>query len=172
MKINELEKDECWEVVDRTKFGRIACSVDDQPYVVPFNFMVDEKQHLYAFSTVGQKIEWMRKNPLVCVEVEELTSSNDWTTVIILGRFEELINTPEYKAQRIFAYFLLSSRPMWWQPAYAAGANRDRSNEEPVYFRINVEKISGHRAESELVEKFFPEGLPKPLQKNDSHGLW
>jgi uncharacterized protein len=172
MKISVLGTEDCWEVVDRTKFGRIACSVDDQPYVVPFNFNVDGKQHLYAFSTVGQKIEWMRKNPLVCVEVEELTSSNDWTTVIILGRYEELRNTPEFERQRIRAHELLSSRPMWWQPAYAAGTTSDRENEEPVYFRINVEKITGHRAESELVQKFFPEGLPKPLQKNDSHGLW
>jgi uncharacterized protein len=114
----------------------------------------------------------MRKNPLVCVEVEELTSNNDWTTVIILGRYEELRNIPEFENQRIRAHRLLSSRPMWWQPAYAAGTTRDRDNGEPVYFRINVGKITGHRAESELVQKFFPEGLPKPLQKNDSHGLW
>lgn len=172
MNINELKTHECWEVLDRTKFGRIACSVNNQPFVVPFNFVADGKEHLYAFSTGGKKIEWMRKNPLVCVEVEEITSADDWSTVTILGRYEELLNTPEFESERIQAHELLSSRPMWWQPAFSARTDRDFQTAEPVYFRINVETISGHYAKSEVEEQFFPVTLPKPLQKNNWHGLW
>ena len=28
--------------------------------------------YLYSFSTVGRKIEWMRGNPLVCLETDEV----------------------------------------------------------------------------------------------------
>ena len=35
----------------------------DQPYIVPIYFSYDGK-HLYGVTTLGQKIEWMRSNPL------------------------------------------------------------------------------------------------------------
>lgn len=45
----------------------------DQPYVVPIHLSLDaERSCVYAFSTVGQKILWMRENPQVCLEVEEI----------------------------------------------------------------------------------------------------
>ena len=34
--------------------------------------------YLYSFSTVGRKIEWMRGNPLVCLETDEVVSSQPW----------------------------------------------------------------------------------------------
>lgn len=34
--------------------------------------------YLYAISAIGQKIEWMRANPLVCVEVDNITSDDEW----------------------------------------------------------------------------------------------
>ena len=50
---------------------------------------------LYAFSTIGQKIEWMRENPKVCLEVEEIDDQSHWTTVLVIGRYEEIHQEPE-----------------------------------------------------------------------------
>lgn len=36
----------------------------------PFHFAYDDHA-LYSFATVGQKIEWMRANALVCVEASD-----------------------------------------------------------------------------------------------------
>ena len=44
---------------------------DGQPYIVPMTFAYDA-DCLYSFSTFGQAICWMRANPKVCVEVDEL----------------------------------------------------------------------------------------------------
>jgi nitroimidazol reductase NimA-like FMN-containing flavoprotein (pyridoxamine 5'-phosphate oxidase superfamily) len=41
---------------------------------------------LYAFSTIGQKVECMRENPKVCLEIEEIADKNHWTTVLVIGR--------------------------------------------------------------------------------------
>jgi uncharacterized protein len=112
MKIEELKIEECRKMLSRERFGRLACAFDNQPYVVPFNFVLDGENHLYAFSTVGQKIEWMRKNPRVCVEVENVKNRNYWTTLVIYGRYEELADTPEFEDQRIFAHELLSREYM------------------------------------------------------------
>ncbi len=46
--------------------------------------------------------------------------------------------------------FAPSRRAMWWQPAYVAGAHRPKqANAAPIYFRIHIEKIGGHRAVSD-----------------------
>jgi nitroimidazol reductase NimA-like FMN-containing flavoprotein (pyridoxamine 5'-phosphate oxidase superfamily) len=45
---------------------------------------------------MGQKIEWMRLNPLVCVEIDEIPSDVDWTSMVVRGRYEELPEKPEY----------------------------------------------------------------------------
>src|SRR6187399_1498112 len=89
--IHELTAAECRDVLWRAKLGRLACAKDDQPYVVPIQLSYDAlSDALYAFSTVGQKIEWMRTNPKVCVEIEEITDKSHWTTVVVFGTYEEI----------------------------------------------------------------------------------
>ena len=71
--------------------GRLACCRDEQPYVVPvFLHYDDETQCLYGFATVGQKIDWMRANPKVCIEVDHVADQTNWTTVLAFGRYEEV----------------------------------------------------------------------------------
>jgi nitroimidazol reductase NimA-like FMN-containing flavoprotein (pyridoxamine 5'-phosphate oxidase superfamily) len=146
MKIEELNNEECLDLLKCSGLGRIACSLNDQPYVVPFYFVYETGEYLYAFSTIGQKIVWMRQNPLVCIEFEEIKSQNDWTTLIIFGLFEELPDKPEFKERRKYAHELLARRPMWWQPASVSGAHRGTPEETPVYFRVHIKEITGHRA--------------------------
>lgn len=172
MKIEELKTEKCLEILQRSRLGRIGCSFEDQPYVVPFNFVYDKGEYLYAFSTVGQKINWMRKNPLVCVEVEEIKGEFDWTTLVIFGRFEELPDEPEFRDQRVYAHELLSRRPLWWQPAFVAGEHREEIEKFPVYFRIYIEKITGHRGFTEELEAFLPMGKPAQVNKDLKRGMW
>ena len=73
MLIQELTRQASLDLLARTRFGRLACAQGAQPYVVPFYFVYDN-DCLYSFSTIGQKIEWMRANPLVCVEADEVVS--------------------------------------------------------------------------------------------------
>lgn len=134
------------ELLQRSKFVRLACAHEGQPYVTPMLCVYDAGS-LYSFSSVGRKIEWMRANPLVCVEADEFLKRQDWATVIISGRYEELSNTPAHDADRSRAHVLLQhERPAWWEPAYVKtfidGKERPL---EPVYFRIRIEQIDGRR---------------------------
>jgi hypothetical protein len=70
MMIRELSREECLRVLARTRLARLACSQENQPYVVPVYLGFDESSgYLYGFTTPGQKVAWMRANPLVCVEM-------------------------------------------------------------------------------------------------------
>ena len=64
--------------------ARLACARSNQPYIVPVN--VDfENGYLYGYATLGQKIEWMRQNPLVCVEIDEVLTDGQWRSLVIVG---------------------------------------------------------------------------------------
>ncbi len=149
MFIKELETSECFEILAEKRLGRLACCRENQPYIVPFHFVYDGRNSLYAFSTLGQKIEWMRTNPLVCVESDDINNQFEWTSLVLFGRYEELPETSEFEAARNQAYELLSSRAMWRQPAFATGAHRQITDGKPIYFRIHIETITGHRTVSD-----------------------
>ena len=103
MLITEITAEECREILARTGFGHLACSHNNEPYVVPMYFAY-ETDYLYGFSIFGRKIEWMRANPKVCIEVDEVASHSSWTSVIINGRYQELPNTPQHSSERRHAY--------------------------------------------------------------------
>ena len=151
MLIQELARQESLDLLARTRLGRLACAQGTQPYVVPFYFVYDN-DCLYSFSTVGQKIEWMRANPLVCVEATEVVSPEQWVSVIVFGRYEELPDTPEWQSARRFAHTLLKRNAVWWEPAYVKtilhGTQRPLV---PVFYRIHGLQITGHRATPEPV---------------------
>ena len=145
MLIHDMTRQASIDLLARMRLGRLACAHEGQPYITPIYYAYDD-HYLYSFSTLGQKITWMRANPLVCVEVDELISAQDWATVIVLGKYEELPNTPEYEAHRERAYDLLQRRPGWWEPGYVKTVIGEKTRPiEPIYFRIHIDQISGHR---------------------------
>ena len=89
----------------------------------------------------------MRSNLRVCLEVDSVRGADDWVTVVASGCFEELPDIPESRPARQRAHQLLRQRPMWWEPGAITTADRDHSQgSEPVYYRINIEHVTGHRA--------------------------
>jgi nitroimidazol reductase NimA-like FMN-containing flavoprotein (pyridoxamine 5'-phosphate oxidase superfamily) len=110
MLIQEMSPQECRDLLARLGLGSLGCARNNQPYIIPIYFAY-EPDRLYGFSTVGQKIEWMRANPLVCVEADEVVNHSDWASVIVLGRYEELPEKPEYTALRLHAESVLERRP-------------------------------------------------------------
>jgi nitroimidazol reductase NimA-like FMN-containing flavoprotein (pyridoxamine 5'-phosphate oxidase superfamily) len=152
MFIHEMSENECRAALKRASFGRLACAHENQPYVIP-TYFASEGYHLYVSSTLGQKIEWMRANPRVCLEIDELISQDEWTSVIVFGRYEELPDTPENEVARAQALELLQRRAMWWEPAYVSASHREKPHSTtPISYRIHIDRITGHRATPDIVE--------------------
>jgi len=153
MLVREMDRPECQELLMRVGFGRLACSRENQPYIVPIYFAVDQ-DCLYGFATVGQKIEWMRENPAVCVEVDEVKNHIQWASVVVVGRYEEFPDVPANSEQRRLAEALLEKRALWWQTAFGAAQTRGNLNRDiPVIFRIRGTRITGRRASPDPVEE-------------------
>jgi uncharacterized protein len=147
MRITEMNGPECRALLARQGLGRLGCARENQPYIVPIYFAA-EADCLYGFATVGRKIEWMRLNPLVCVQADEIRSPDEWKSVVVLGRYEELSDDPSHQQTRKRAIGLLARRDSWWQGAYAADQLRQHEGDPaPVVFCVHIGEINGHRAD-------------------------
>jgi uncharacterized protein len=162
MLIHEMTLEECRDALAQANLARLACEMDGQPYVVPV-YLIYDGNCLFGFSTMGYKIDCMRANPLVCVEIDDIKTQNQWMTVIVYGSYEELPDTPEYKATRAHAHELLERRSMWWEPASVAVANRDYPKPlAPIFYRIHIERMTGRRASPDpLVGHPAPAARPR-----------
>jgi uncharacterized protein len=146
MHIEELSRQASLDLLAQVRFGRLACVKQSQPYITPFYFVYDDG-FIYSFTTVGQKVEWMRVNPLVCLEVDDVKSPQQWNSVVVFGRYEELPNSTEWQATRERVRNLLTQRETWWEPGYAKTILHGTARPLiPVFYRIFVEQITGHRA--------------------------
>jgi nitroimidazol reductase NimA-like FMN-containing flavoprotein (pyridoxamine 5'-phosphate oxidase superfamily) len=165
MIIQEISREECYAALAHMRLGRLACAREGQPYVVPCFFAYErstlDEDYLYSFSSMGQKIEWMRGNPLVCVELDEVTNLDQWTSIVVFGHYEELpactdelplprgvaMQQSELASERHHAWQLLKTYPMWWEPGSSAHAQVKASQAlHWVFYRIRIDRITGRRA--------------------------
>lgn len=171
MLVHEMTNKECLDALARFGCGRLGCARDNQPYVVPIYFTYHEG-HLYTFSTAGQKIEWMRANPRVCVEADEITSPLQWLSVVVFGHYEEFPDAPEYEFERNLAYQMLQQRAMWWEPAACVVPSHDSAADSltPIFYRIHIDQVTGHHAMPGPVES-ATSPAPKSAAKSEGWPL-
>jgi nitroimidazol reductase NimA-like FMN-containing flavoprotein (pyridoxamine 5'-phosphate oxidase superfamily) len=133
-------------VVSAGRLARLACAFEGQPYVVPIHYAFAD-HYLYSFSMPGQKVEWMRSNPKVCVQIDDLTSARNWKSVVVYGVFEELADRIGTKVERDRAWSLLEKHANWWEPGslkpmlppVASASNH-------LFYRIRIESMTGRQA--------------------------
>ncbi len=179
--IREMSKEESLRVLAGTRIARLACAHENQPYIVPVFLAYYEpfagEACFYGFTIPGQKLEWMRANPLVCVEVDKVETYDQWVSVIAFGRFEELPETPgrdderlraQERPQRVpetspeilatgdersRAFQLLKAQVMWWEPGSSTWAARVHGEPakpyRPVYYKIWIDSVTGHESARE-----------------------
>jgi nitroimidazol reductase NimA-like FMN-containing flavoprotein (pyridoxamine 5'-phosphate oxidase superfamily) len=144
MRIVEMSHHECTELLNRASVGRLACCLENEPYVVPVCFAY-QPEYLYVFSTLGQKIKWMRQNPKVCFQTDDIENRLDWASVIVNGTYLEL-REPRYAAEKAQARERLARYSDWWHTPLAERREQtDDLSIEPIFFRIDITSMSGLR---------------------------
>jgi nitroimidazol reductase NimA-like FMN-containing flavoprotein (pyridoxamine 5'-phosphate oxidase superfamily) len=144
MLIKEISRQECLDTVSHASVGRLGCSFQDQPYVVPIYFAY-EGEWIYVFSTFGKKIEWMRANPKVCVEIEEKVSESE-SIQRARQRTLRRVGRAAVHQERAHARQLLGKKHHWWLNAMAERrVGAEDQQVEPMFFRIHVDSATGLR---------------------------
>ena len=97
-----LTADQINNIVASQSVCRIACTDGKNPYISPVVYAFDGKQ-LFFQSKPGKKINYLRKNASVCIEIDIINNLNNWQSVLIYGTFKELRNK-EADAAREFLF--------------------------------------------------------------------
>ena len=92
--IRRLSDDEKTALLLRRRLGRLGCTVDGFPYVVPINYVFDG-ENIYSHSLPGTKIDALRMNPNACLQVDEISDEFHWQSVMAVGDYEEITSDDE-----------------------------------------------------------------------------
>ena len=136
-----LDVSEMEALLESEVVGHLGCHSAGRTYVVPVTFAYREG-YVYGFTGEGLKVELMRQNPRVCIEVGRVQYFANWQTVIIDGEFQELRGE---EAARAMALLYAHVKPKLQQDLTVEElTNRAMPNGRgQVVFRIRVEQMTG-----------------------------
>jgi hypothetical protein len=134
--ISTLKDRDARELLATQRLARLGCIAEGEPYVVPVNYAFDGES-VIIHSLYGRKIEAMRENPRVCLQVDEIQNEFKWKSVIVYGRYEEITN-PSERAEAMNHLLRLypSLTPVETYIVEGSGTPA------PIVFRVKIEKIT------------------------------
>lgn len=85
-----LSREEAVQLLTDAPVAHMGVLSDGLPYVTPMSFVVDEERILFR-TTAGKKLEALRRDPRVCIEVSNFDDeSGEWASVIVIGTAAEV----------------------------------------------------------------------------------
>ena len=135
--ITQLSDEKARTLLRSRHLARLACTVNGDPYVVPINYLLDDGE-IYSHALPGKKIDAMRTDPRVCLQVDHIHDDLHWSSAIAFGRFEE-IQKPE--CRRVAMTKILSSFPK--MTPVESMIVQDAAAPDSIIFKIVVERVTG-----------------------------
>lgn len=126
--------------------GHLACVDSSGPYVVPFTYYYDEDSHtLISYTAEGRKVEALRRDPRVSVNVSDIKTLNSWQSVVIEGEFEELSGMESMKAIKLLITRLKAQINESGHEKVEAIADMSPAKEtaNKVVYRIAIKAVNG-----------------------------
>ena len=140
--IQVLNEIECIQLLERNTTAHLGCHVHDQVYVVPITYAC-EGGYFYSHSQPGKKIEMMRENNKICIQVEEIHNFYHWKSVISTGKYEELSGDRASTAMRLLIKKVATQN----EPESSLELDFTAMLESAIIYRMKIDSLSG-RTES------------------------
>ena len=131
-----LNDSEAWAVIKSGGVGHLGCIDQNEPYVVPINYLVEDG-HIYSHSLPGRKINALRINPRACLQVGHIQNDFHWQSAIAFGNYEE-VDDPQRRATVLR---LLLDRFPQLTPVESELAREGKW--DVVVFCLRVDKVTG-----------------------------
>jgi nitroimidazol reductase NimA-like FMN-containing flavoprotein (pyridoxamine 5'-phosphate oxidase superfamily) len=145
--VRVLKQKECLHILTNNYIGNLAYIYRDRPFIAPITYFFDaENNIIIGYSAEGHKINAMRKNSNVSVNVAEIDSVNDWKSVLAHGSFEELSScTSKAKLHQfsIGVKDLIITREHRKLDFINEFSSKIYTDDLPVIFQIKVKEITG-----------------------------
>jgi nitroimidazol reductase NimA-like FMN-containing flavoprotein (pyridoxamine 5'-phosphate oxidase superfamily) len=89
IEVRELSEQEIEQFVQQNNYGHLALCDGGQPYVVPIHYAASE-DYVYIYTTEGKKTAIVKRNPRVCLQIEDVRNNQDWVSVVVYGEAMQL----------------------------------------------------------------------------------
>lgn len=87
--ITSLNIDDCELVLNQHYIGHLAYIYQNKPFVLPITYLYYNDK-IICYSGDGHKINALRQHSAIAMEVSEITSINNWKSVVVHGTYQEL----------------------------------------------------------------------------------
>ena len=148
MRSNLAEK-EGIELLSNNYIGHLGYISGSYPHVVPITYYYDVDTHtITSYSSEGHKIDAMRKNPMVSLCVDVISSVHDWQSVLVLGTFQELTSIDSKYMLHQFSDGVksiinrLPGENTRFISEFSASIDKDKV---PLVYRIKINLITGKK---------------------------
>lgn len=145
--IKDLKASECFELLGNNCIGRLSFIKGTSPYILPITYFYDaEDKCILSYSAEGHKIEAMRTYPSVTLQVDEIKSIQNWRSVQVHGKFEELDGSTAKRYLHRFAQGVQETieRMKGEKPKFIQDfSSRLQERDMPIVYRISVTDIVG-----------------------------
>jgi nitroimidazol reductase NimA-like FMN-containing flavoprotein (pyridoxamine 5'-phosphate oxidase superfamily) len=128
----ELSAEQCWQLLDATRFGRLATCIAGEPDIFPVNFLVHDGT-IVMRTAPGTKLAEVVISKVVAVEADEVAGDQAWS-VIAKGQARVVETLSE-------SYELDAEQLQTWLP-----------EDKPIYVVITVTDMSGRRFFRDLTD--------------------
>lgn len=141
------ERAELYRILAAARVCRLAMCDGDRPYLVPLSFALDGDDLVLHSARDGRKLEVLRRNPAVCVEVEESVVvrpaavpcdfSMGYRSVIGFGEVE-FVEDPAERLRLLSLFGPRYGAPPGPPPAHEVARTR--------VLRVRVRELTGKRS--------------------------
>ncbi len=145
--IKDLELEKCLKILGNNYLGHLGYISGKTPFVIPITYFYDaENKCILSYSTNGHKIDAMRRHEHIVLQVEQMKTIQDWTSIQVHGTFEELEGSAAKKYLHKFAQGVQSAveRINDEKPKFIGDfSSRLQEREMPIVYRMNINDITG-----------------------------
>ena len=147
-----LNQTEGVELLSNNYIGHLGYLAGSYPHVIPITYYYDNATHtIISYSSEGHKIDAMRKNPLVSLCVDEISSVADWQSVLVHGTFAELSGIDAKHMLRQFSdgiKGIINRAPEKNTQFISEFSAKIEKEKTPLVFRVKIDGITGKKRES------------------------
>jgi nitroimidazol reductase NimA-like FMN-containing flavoprotein (pyridoxamine 5'-phosphate oxidase superfamily) len=144
-----LEDKEIKFVLENNYIGHLGYIYQNKPYVVPITYYYDKESNtIICYSGKGHKIDAMRKNNDVSLQIADIESVTKWKSVLVHGTFKQHFGSD---AKANLHRFSLGVKEVILEKErrelnfISEFSSKIYNDDVPIVFIIEIEEITGKK---------------------------
>jgi len=150
--MTDLKTNESLRILRNNYVGHLAFIAEGKPFTVPITYFFDPSSNsIISYSGNGYKIDAMRKNSTVSLQVDQIQSGHNWESALAHGTFEELKGSDAKQKLHQFAEGVKSiiySKERKEVEFINEFSGKQYSGKNSIVYRIKILEITGKRKET------------------------